>query len=108
MLFRSVDTEDWKDINSANTAEYSATPETFTYTIPAGVVGDTMVYMTRKLTGTTFFITKLEFVPDSSTGISQFAGEAVEGAIYDLQGRKVSTMVNGQLYVQGGKVVMAR
>ena len=103
-----VDTEDWKDINSANTADYSATPETFTYTIPAGVVGDTMVYITRKLTGTTLFITKLEFVPDSSTGISQFAGEAVEGAIYDLQGRKVSTMVNGQLYVQGGKVVMAR
>ncbi len=103
-----VDTEDWKDINAANTADYCETPQTFTYTVPAGVVGDTMVYITRKLTGTNLFITKLEFVPDSSTGISQFAGEAAEGAIYDLQGRKVSTMVNGQLYVKGGKVVMAR
>ncbi len=103
-----VDTEDWKDINAANTTDYCATPQTFTYTVPAAADGDNMVYITRNASSTNFYITKLEFVRDSSTGISQFAGEAAEGAIYDLQGHKVSTMVNGQLYVKGGKVVMAR
>ena len=54
------DNSDWKDINPNNTVDYSETPLTYSFEIPAAANGATTLLMTRKATGTNLFITKLE------------------------------------------------
>ena len=63
--------------------------------------------------GTTATITKIVVTrpesqeDDTATGISSIIS-TVDGAIYDLQGRRIAQPVKGQMYIMGGKKLIIR
>ena len=51
---------------------------------------------------------RLEIDGDIATGIDAVAAPAVEGKIYELDGREATTMVKGRIYVVNGMKVQVK
>ena len=84
-------------------AEMNATiskPDTYTFTIPAGLIKATDG---EEYAGGTFTFTIAE-----ETAIEGVEAEVENNAIYDLSGRKIETITKGGIYIIGGKKVYVK
>ena len=74
------------NINSAvsSSSEYSATPNTCVFTVPASAEGSLTMTMTRSHTQTNLFITKLQILPAAVTTTIGSAGYATFSSAYAL------------------------
>lgn len=94
----SNDVVNWGDVKISGQK-----PTTETFIVPEGVDGDNILQISRSKAGTNMFIVVLDIAHPDPTGIVDVETmNAPNGAIYDVIGRKVNTLVPG-LYIQKGK-----
>lgn len=101
----------WFDdsINFGDVKIAGQTPTTETFIMPEGVDGDTMLQITRSKSNTNFFIAYIDIAHPDPAGINDLVvpGSA-PATMYDIMGRKVTTVIPGNLYLLGGKKFIAK
>ena len=83
------------------------TEETFTLSVPEALIGKTSFYLFRN-PGKSTYLTSV-CVTTIATGIEEVKDQTGgDDAVYDLSGRKVTSLVKGKIYLKGKKLFIAR
>lgn len=84
-------------------------PTTETFIVPEGAEGDTKLQISRSKAGTNFFITVLDIAHADPTGINEIQKVgSINVNVYDVMGRKVTSVIPGNLYIQNNKKFIAK
>ena len=82
-------------------------PSTQTYTVPEAAAGSTSFKITRSMTGTNLFITKLVVTRGGTTGITEktVINSVMNNIIFNLAGQKVGADYKGIVIKNGRKFI---